>query len=269
MSSGDGDKPVYIGGVVDLKSFTKHEKIAGLLKSGKVGFYMQESGIFGASLNGSLESIAKAMAGTGPGEAEIGLKAPEWFTEHWDATWVKAGLSPTRINVIIDFMADDWLKDFKTMVDIAKTRGVTSLAPIFSPNGDDMSLDDFATNPAYAEIAEAALYGGALTLDPPPNYFFYRGEAYQEFSYGQLRWARENNLRSTVIMSPHGDNPDFREHAIDFVGAFEKHDALPSSWAIEIYDSDNKVGIGSAREPNSIVSVALWLAENAPVAGSE
>lgn len=265
MSFSNGNKSVYIGGVVDLVGFTKHERIADLLKTGKVGFYMQENAITTASQNGSLTSIAAAMAETGSGEAEINIQGRVWFDNCWDKIWREAGLSPKRINAIIDFSRDGWFNLFTETVDAAKIRGVTSVAPIFSPNDDTMSLYDFALNPKYADIIKAARYGGGLALDPPPNYFFTRGKAYQEFSYTQLRWARENNLRSTVIISPYGDDYDFRNHVIEYVGLFKKHHALPNSWAIEIYNSDNNPDIGSTHEPNSIVSIALWLAENAPI----
>jgi len=261
------DKTIFLGGVVDLEGLTDHSRTAALFNTGKVGFYMQEHGILHAHGEGILKKVSEAMQPYGPGEAEINLQyfeaIDEWFEKVWGPVWNDFGLSPDRINSVINFEDQYWQKNFEATVDHFRKHGVETIAPIFSPNGENMSLDTFAENPAYADIRDAATLGGAFTLDPPPLFFFQQSPEYRRFSCEQVRWANENKLRSCVIISPSGNDPDFLDHVQEFVEFFQNENAIPTEWVMEIYSEDTN-GLGSTRKPNTAIGSALWLAREAP-----
>ena len=268
MSTNGTGQDVFVGGDVDLAALADTDNTSALLATGVVGLYSQVEAIEAAAADGSLSSIVAGMANTGPGQAEINLQnaqyALAWFQDKWQSDWLDYGLAPTSINVNIDYTSPTWETDFAATVTAAHSYGVTSIAPIFSPNAGTYSLEPFATNPAYADLRAAAIEGGALAIDSPPAYFFLRGEQYQDFIYGEIQWAQDNDLRTTVIISPHGDDANFLGDSEDYIDLLQWHDATPTDWVIENYTPSDPNGVGSDTDPNSIAGVALWVAQNAP-----
>ncbi|NHN93842.1 beta strand repeat-containing protein [Acetobacter sicerae] len=266
------DDRSYLGGTVDLDALTNAENLSELESEGDVGYYTQETGVYEAINDGTWPEIASAMeslSGNGDGVAEINLQRGtniyNWLATTYQTDWLDYGLHPSVWNSIIDFWSGsdpNWLAEFKLTVDASKAYGVKVVAPIWSPNGD--FPDDWinTTYTPYQEIQEAALYGGGLTLDAPPTYFFIRGEAYQQFSYDEVNWANSNNLISTVIISPFGDDSIFLGRTKDYILYFERAGAIPTAWIVENYGSSDN-GIGSISDSNSIASVAAWVAVNA------
>ena len=276
-TNGGGAAPstqdVFIGGDVDLEALTDSSNVSALLATGRVGFYSQVGEIEAAYNAGTLPGIAAATANTGPGEAEVNIQnaqyALAWFQSWWQYAWLDTGLAPNSINLIIDYTDPNWQSDFAAMVSAAQSYGVTTVAPIFSPNLGTDSLASFATSSVYAALRAAALEGGGLTIDSPPEYFFARGEAYQQFIYTEIQWAQANDLRTTVIISPNYDDADFLYDTEAFVKLLAWHNATPSEWVVENYTPDDPNGIGSEAVANTIANVALWVAENAPTTHAE
>ncbi len=264
---------VFLGGVVGYDDLATASNTTALRATGRVGMYSQETAMIAAFARGQTSSIASGMANTGPGEAETGLQPTSletaWWGTNYKAYWSDRGLQPTEDNTMVYYTTPTWFTDFLAYVDEGKKWGVSSFAPIYSPNcacGVYGSLDSFATDPAYAMLRAAALYGGALAIDAPPAYFFWRGSAYQKFTYQEIQWAQQNNLRSTVIISPYSDGSRFLSDAQTYVGMFVSNNAIPSEWVVENYDPAQPASvIGSELTPNSMANVALWVARNAPV----
>jgi hypothetical protein len=78
-------------------------------------------------------------------------------------------------------------------------------------------------------------------------------------------------LRTTVILSPHFDGPEFLANTQALVRRLARDGALPTEWVVENYDhgrlgeaSGEGNPVGSESEPNSVAGAALWVARNAP-----
>ncbi len=258
---------VFIGGDVDLQSLENPLDIGALLTAGEVGFYSQDDGIESAYSAGTLPGIVASVVNTGPGEAEINVQHGaynlSWFQAWFQTAWLNEGLRPQSANAIIDYTSSTWVQDFQSFVQAARSFGITSIAPIFSPNQGTDSLAPFATNPVYADLRAAAILGGGLTIDSPPSYFFARGHEYQTFIYEEIQWAHQNGLRVTVIVSPNYNDSTFGAQSAAFVKMLQWNNATPSEWVVENYTPSDPNGIGSAADPNSIAGVAAWIAQNA------
>ena len=256
---------VFIGGTVGFSDLGSSANTAALKSAGHVGLYMQESAIEAAYSAGTLAAIASGMAGTGAGEAELNLQLASqvggWFSSYWVTYFTNFGLFPTEVNSVIDFSSTTWIADFDATVVAARAHGITSIAPIFSPNAGNLSLTSFSTDPTYADIRAAAILGGGLTLDAPPAYFVQRGVDYQSFIYQEIQWAHQNSLRVTVIISPYNDDATFTSDTEDYVKMLDANNAIPSEWVVENYGG-SALNVGSASDPNSLAGNALWVAQN-------
>ena len=260
---------IFVGGVVGFADMENPANLAALIATGLVGLYTQEAAMSVAYSSGGneLQVVAQNMAGTGSGETELNLQPSSaissWFSEWWNTVWLANGLAPTEINSIINFSSSTWVADFDATVDVGKEYGITSDAPIFSPNDASNSLTPFATNPVYSAIRSAALYGGAIAIDAPPHFFLQNSAAYQQFTYEEIQWGHQNDLRVTVILSPSNDDNTFGQDTEDFVSDLQSNNAVPTEWVVENYDTSDPDGIGSDTDPNSVSGVALWVALNA------
>ena len=165
-SQADSSQDVFIGGVVGLSDLANPANTAALTAAGNVGFYMQEDAMEAAWSAGTLAAIAQGMAGTGAGETELNLQTAaniaDWFASWWVTVWANFGLQPTEVNSIINYDSSTWTTDFTATVDEGRKHGITSVAPIFSPNEGKYSLNDFATESSYASLRAAAIYGGTV-----------------------------------------------------------------------------------------------------------
>ena len=131
---------------------------------------MHADAIQNSYADGSLSAVASNFDGTGSGYAElpfIASDAADWFANNYARLFSNNGLTPTdaAIDVPVDVDPSEW----QAYVSAANKAGITCISPIFSPNTADDPLGDFATLPQYASLRSAALLGGGLTLDTPPN----------------------------------------------------------------------------------------------------
>lgn len=261
---------VYVGGVAGFDDLASPANSTLLRATGVVGLYMHADAMAAAYAAGQLPAISAAMSGTGPGEIELGINnvATGFFAGWWKLVCLDNGLHPDRANIDCDFAAPGFMDEWHAYVDAARAVGLATLAPIFSPNGPGASLDAFATNPGFASIRQAAVYGGALCIDAPPVFFAQRGQAYQTFTEQELAWATQQGLRTTVILSPYGDDATFLADTQTFVSRLAADHVVPTEWVVENYTPGDTDGIGSDTDASSMAGVALWVAQNAPVAVS-
>lgn len=261
---------VYLGGDVGIEDMATDSNIADVVATGEVGWYIQESDYYGMISNGDIAAINKNF-GYSNVEVEINLQnasnIASWVSGTYIPEWIDEGLNITEWNSIINFADSNWYTNFIATVDAVKAEGVDSVAPIYSPNTnegiDGASSDDFATSSNYSQLREAALYGGGLTLDTPPWYAYVDGGTnYYKFSSEEIKWANSENIRSTVILSPSGDGFFFLGDTMRFIHTIENLGYVPKEWVVENYGSDSDV-IGTTLDPNSLASVAKWVAEEA------
>ncbi|MCQ8242001.1 hypothetical protein, partial [Rhizosaccharibacter radicis] len=181
------------------------------------------------------------------------------------------GYSPAEANVNC---IDNWswtendLSSWKAYVDNARALGIMNLAPIFGDNGysADLSLP-FSESPWYDTLRQAALYGGGLSFDVVPNYAFNRAPDYLINIVQQIQWARDNGLRTSIIISPSNvdDSTNDQDSTLfqqtkRLVDYLSEADALPSQFIVENYHSDGSGNNFLTPTVNSLTSVAQYLA---------
>ena len=179
-------------------------------------------------------------------------------------------LSPLEANVNIE-SSYAWtqqdLQSWEAYVNNARALGVLNLAPIWSDNGYSADLSQpFATSPWYATVREAALYGGGLSFDLPPNYAWLREPSYLENIVQQIQWATANGLRTSIIISPY-DVDDAANREDDtllsatqtLVTYLQENNALPSQFIVENYNGDGSGNLFEPTDPNNLVAVAQYL----------
>jgi len=145
---------------------------------------------------------------------------------------------------------------------------------------------NFATDPFYARSRHIACLAGGFGLDTPANIFStdrYFGtnhsEMFRRLIASELRWANKNHLVTVVFMTifdvrqGHGGNSpdiDFMRGVRMEVDYLKQSHALPTYWAVGQYSNGpadtNKPDTDTT--PNSISSVADWVARHAPTSVS-
>jgi hypothetical protein len=295
------DRYVSVGGTAGFNALGKPNFVTGLLATGRVRLY--EHGVAVASaITGSprshpysiLNAIEAEFTGTGPGEAEVGLVGPNYFTlpasgypQYFQYQFVNSALNPNAANVdvpseppsAIRFTPAN-IRAWTAWVRAGKSAGIRSMAPIVAPNAAwERGNPIFPpTHGAYYDVNSSfyrlsrfeALSGGAIAFDSPPKFFLSGGSGpgYQAFIEQAIRWGNAHGLRTTVLISPYAGRSGFTQDTQRFVSALVNRDAVPSEWAVDDYENTNP-NDASAMGPDTSVdtstNVALWLASNAPV----
>jgi Bacterial Ig-like domain/RTX calcium-binding nonapeptide repeat (4 copies) len=287
----DTSQDVFVGGITGFDDLANPANTALLTATGRVGMEMQEEGVAPAYYAGQLPGIVAAMAGTGPGIAEINLvpqsNAANWWADYFSPIYADNNMDPDAFNVMADFFnpaaftqfgysdPGGWLQDFETFMNDGRAYGVQTFAPMFAPNyaPSITPWTNFATDPTYQSIREAALLGGGLCIDAPPGFFFQSGPQYQQFVEGMVEWANANHLRTTWLLTPFpAYTPDtaaeatanFLPQTQQMIAQLVAAGAVPSQWVVEDYSGENIDPVGSDTTANTVANVALWVAQNAP-----
>lgn len=149
--------------------------------------------------------------------------------------------------------------------------GLNDAAYDLTPNGPGGPPKPFS-DPMWDSIRQAAIKGGGVILDVPPTmYTSVMGDNYRQFIQDEVKWANDNGLHSTVILSgmkgdalPSGSDPGaFAKNTHAMVAAFNAlpPDQRPQQYALENYGAG--VGVGTEDQPGTIANVALWCLNNA------
>lgn len=293
---------VVVGGINGYDALADQSNFTVGISTGRLGLYQHWAGVVlegdvNSGLNGR---IATAWKNAPPGEIENNLWSTEFFKLAASAStsdglgfsyyrnWLSNGLSASmqNVNTMSPFGSTSAdlataLTEFEQLTDVSKSVGIITTAPIYSPNGveDLLAIQSGKswTSDTFSFVRQMALYGGALTIDAPPSYFFAMGVTYQEFCESQIRWAEANHLRTTVIVSPYDSGPNFLVDAERYQQILAAANALPTQWAVENYfaTSNSPDGIpgygaypnpiGSEGEANTVAQVATWYAQSAAV----
>ena len=242
----------------------------------------------------TLDAIANTFNGTGPGEAELGLTASNYFTlpparypGYYRYQYVRSGLRPDAANVDVPYEPASAIRytpanvrAWKEWVRAGRLAGIASMAPIVAPNAVWQAGSPIfpPTRAAYYDFYSAfyalsrfeASYGGAIAFDTPPKFFLAGGSGpgYRRFVEQAIRWGNARGLRTTVLISPYRTRMNFGDDTKRFVGILAGDDSIPSEWAVDDYENtrpNDAAAAGPDTDPNTTTGVALWLAANAPV----
>ncbi len=204
-------------------------------------------------------SDAASFGILGPGTSNYTDRVQQWMT-------TQQGFLPSEANVNVDY-TQLWtpldLANWKSQVDLLRSQGVMNVAPVWSDN----ELSDVATSDAFANIRAAALYGGGLSVDAPPEFVFDLAQgdnAYIPALEALFRWCTANGLRSSMILSPDGgagNDPNLLANTQKLVAQLQAAGAMPSQFIMENY-SQVAAGVGDyfSQSANSLNAVSEWLA---------
>jgi len=270
----EGRPVIFVGGVNGFSSLADPSATTKLRATSRVALYQHTNAIVSAVHDGSLPAIVRNFRGTGGGEAElpfIAEHADQWFHTWFRNMFQDRGLRPTDANVNFSdytkFNDPAFFQSWQAYVDAARSVGIKTVAPLFTPNTLFQHIDTFE-DPIWNGLRKAALYGGALGFDAPPHFFFQREQRYRDFVIEEVRWTRRHNLRATVLISPNVSRQNFLSDTKQYVQALKDADAIPTNWVVENYEAKTPYHwpnvVGREDQPDTVTSIALWLADNLP-----
>jgi hypothetical protein len=292
---------VSVGGTAGFNSLVNRDFTTALLATGHVKLYEHENAI-AAAIGGSprsnpyaiLNAIEKIFSGTGPGEAELGLVGPNYFTlpaggypGYYQNQYVESGLNPNAANVNVPYEPPSAIEfnqanahAWKMWVQAGRSVGIGSMAPIVAPNAaweagnpifPHTRRQYYDLNSSFYQLSRfEALYGGGIALDTPSDFFLAGGSGpgYQRFIEQAIQWGNAHGLRTTVLVSPYLKRGAFTENTKEFVKVLASHNAVPSEWAVDDYENlhpNDARAMGPDTLVNTTSEVGLWLATHAPV----
>ncbi len=129
----------------------------------------------------------------------------------------------TNLTLTTEFTAAD-LASWKGYVDTLRGSGIMNVAPVVTSSN---AVLDISSSDATANLRSAALYGGGIDFDLPPNYLLSLGSATLGAIVDDIKWADANGLRSTMTLRAYTD-PSFMENTKTLLGELQAAGALPS-----------------------------------------
>ena len=291
---------VSVGGTAGFNALVDPDFTTALLATGRVRLY--EHGVaVAAAIDDSpasdpysiLNSIENVFAGTGPGEAELGLVGANYFTlpasgypGYYQYQYVDSGLSPSDANVNVPYKPAGAIKydrknveTWEAWVQAAQSVGIATMAPIVGPNlawkaGSPIfpptREEYYDFNSPFWQLARfEASYGGAIAFDSPVDFFLNGGSGpgYRAFVEQAIRWGNARGIRTTMLVSAL-NRANFTADTEKFVGELSAAGAIPSEWSVDDYedtDPNDAAAMGPDTMQNTTTEVGLWLALNAPV----
>ncbi|WP_124834339.1 hypothetical protein [Burkholderia sp. Bp9031] len=259
-----GESTVLVGGVIGFDSLANPMHSRALRQTCRAGLYIHGY-IWTRTGDEEHKAILSAFEGQ-PMDVELGMvSTPEkWFENNYRPQFLDAGVRAkhAHVNGFNPQSADVWPRFVKA----GQACGLKTIAPIFSPNHHQYDETPFSS-PSWNYLRDGAKLGGALTTDSPPQFFLHQPPGYRRFVAEELQWANETGLHSTFIVSPASSGDKFLDDTKRTVDYLSKSNALPKTWIVENYDpkvnSAYVNAVGSDNNKDSILGVALWLAQNA------
>ncbi len=292
---------VSVGGTAGFNTLVRRNFTNALLATRHVRLYEHASAIAAAIADSPssnpyaiLNAIDTVFAGAGPGEAELGLVGPNYFTlsanrysQYYQYQFVDSGLNPDAANVNVPYKPASKIRfdrgnvrAWKKWVQAGRSVGIASMAPILAPNlawkphnpiFPPTRAEYYDINSAFYKLSRfEALYGGGIALDAPSSFFLAGGSGpgYQRFIEQAIRWGNAHGLRTTMLVSPYLNRSNFADDTKRFVSVLLARDAVPAEWAVDDYENTNPNdadAMGPDTRENTTTQVGLWLATQAPV----
>lgn len=264
---GVAPRNVAVGGVDGFEAFANPANSRALRANCHIRLYIHDY-IWTRLKGGDATRLAilHAFAGTGPAALELGasIDADDYWNNRYVRLYTDLGVRAdmASVNGADGLTAPQW----RAYVDAGRAHGVKIIAPVFSPNTGGWKQGNFA-NPIWNDIKAKALYGGGLTIDAPPYFFFWYAPAYRRFVEDEVRWAKANHLMSTWIISPDSSGPHFLSDTQKLLKRLKADRATPASFIVENYlPLPYKPGylnvVGNDTQLNSVANVGLDVAAN-------
>lgn len=210
---------------------------------------------------------------------------PRWISElRWSPSIflmnMNAKGSASTTQYTVDDISDVIIgtKDIK-----AKAGSINYVLPYLSPNSGIYRL--WASDAYWSTARSLALTQGGLAIDIPVGYYLRRPSAYKQVVKDEIAWANRNHLIAVVLLSPcstdssdwtiihscsFSADPHFMTSAQEVVRQLHLANADPTIWAVGNYSEQSVSpypGTDDANapnyNPNTILAVAQWIAENA------
>lgn len=276
VSQSERNMTVLVGGTAGIQALADPANTVKLRATGKVGLYIHELGSEVLNTHKLGGKVAEVFAGTGPGVAELGLSptrqdAVNFFDTPYKELYCKWGLAPAMANVngLDPTGKTGSLSQWKDFAAVASMSGIKSIAPFV--NNNNLAWPDDFDDEFWNYTKQVALEMGACALDTPPDFAFRSAPSYLKNVLQVVQWCRRNDLRTSIVISPNGEQSRFLDSTKRFYAYLLEHQALPTEWVVENFDNpatplNPENIIGSEDLPNSTTGVALWLAQHAEVA---
>jgi hypothetical protein len=279
------DQQIMIGGIQGFANLANDANVSALIATGRASLYLHWAALCDASrwpinvpgaqaTKAQITAIEHNFAASSGSIAELDYASPTavsaYFSGLFTQEYTGLGFNANSANVNTEAVPLNaaGYAGWVGYVNTARGYGLATVAPVYSPNG-------FATighwsDATYAVVRQMALYGGAIALDTPPDFFFQQSAAYQQFAIDEIKWGVANGLRVSVIVSPGNAGSNFLANTQALVAFLTNAGALPTQWDAENYDvnvpANYPNNIGAETQTNTIANVALWLADYAPTA---
>lgn len=279
LAGNAGPFEIFVGGTIAPGTLADGATTTRLRASGRVGLYLHELETEGMDRDGTSGNVAALFPGSMVAELGLPLRngaysrsdANGFFVQAYPKLFTKHGFHPAAANIngLDPSGKTQSLADWKDYAAIARTNGIVSLAPFADPNGPAWPLD--FKDLFWGFMKSVCLQMGGLAVDSPPGYFWGQSEGYRQHDLAKVAWAVSHSLRASVVISPWGKPASFLEDTKRFVAFFVDHKVLPTEWVVETYDDPAKPAhpgnpLGSEGQAGTVDAVALWVAQNAPVA---
>jgi hypothetical protein len=258
---------IFVGGISGFTDLAAPEHTRALRGSCRVGLYLHRAA-WNATPQEQQQAILAAFKGTGVPVIEFGMSPnpAAWF-EHVYPQWFRDRGVTAQEAHINGFNLDHPVSEWTDFVDAGRSRGKLSLiSVVFSPNTGELRRGQF-NSAAFDRVRAAAIYGGGLTIDAPPDFFRKQPEAYRKFTIDEILWANSQHIHSSVIVSPGKSGGDFLELTEKFVSTLQQAHATPTEYIVENYEPNASAGylnnVGDENSSRSIAGVAMWLTQHA------
>lgn len=254
---------VFVGGVTGFNSLANPGNTKLLRQTCRVGLYIHRY-IWTKTPPDVNRAILSAFSGESMNvELDIVKNPEEWFRTDYRRIYTDVGVKTKHVHV--NGFDAQHLDIWRRFVSAGKSCGLETIAPIFSPNRHQFENAPFEL-PSWDYLRDGAKLGGALTTDAPPQFFWEQPRDYRRFIVDELRWANNEGLESTFIVSPRSSGNNFLRDTQETVDFLDRSGAMPNKWIVENYDPKAALSypnrIGSEDEGQTILGVALWLAKN-------
>jgi hypothetical protein len=292
---------ISVGGTGGFNALVNRRFTTALLVTGRARLYEHANAIAAAIADSPpsnpyeiLGKIGSVFGGTGPGEAELGYVAANYFTlpaktypTYYQYQYVGSGLNPNAANVDVPDRPPRAIKfdrrnvrAWKLWVEAGRAVGIASMAPIVAPNAawkphnrifPPTRAEYYDLNSSFYDLARfEAAYGGGIAFDTPPSFFLGggSGRGYRRFIEQAIRWGNAQGIRTTVLVSPYPGRRAFSRDTKAFVSALVAAGTIPTEWVVDDYENTNPNdahAMGPDTLANTTTNVGLWLALHAPV----
>ena len=113
----------------------------------------------------------------------------------------------------------------------------TLIVPTFeyaNYNSTTLSTNKVSQRTDFQQIITAS---GGLSIDAPPAFFLAREQAYRDWVYDAVQWARSHGCTVMLIISPHNSGTNYATDTQTYLAALNTNNAMPNMFGVENYST--------------------------------